>query len=394
MYYCNVHFDTMCGMDDHSMDESHENYCGRGAPPDDVPTAEPADPDRRNFLRATAGAASAGALLGAGVESVGAHHTQNPHADRWIAADSSNYTNDSRGAGQIDWVVNHCTVGSYNSAINWFQNSSANVSAHYVISNYEHTDGAPGEVTQMVHHEDQAWHASGSNSPTIGIEHEWHEDYGRYFTDACYEASAQVCRYLSFELGVPLAYYTGDTCIYDHSGGIVGHRDTPNNSWCGSYATKSCPGPDWDTHRYLQWLLSGRFRLNNQNSGKVAEVAGVTANGDTVQQWGDNGSTWQHWNFQHRGNDQYSIINRYSGKAMEVDDWGTNNGDDVIQWDYHGGANQLWNVIHVANGYYRIINVNSGKALEVDGWGTNNGDSLIQWDYHGGANQLWYLDPI
>lgn len=214
--------------------------------------------ERRSFLQATGTTAGVGGLYAAGIDTARAHHTQTNAADRFVAADSSNYSNSSRGAAEIDWIVVHCTVGSYAGAINWFRNPDANVSAHYVVSNYDHTDYPPGHVTQMVHHEDVAWHASGTNSPSIGIEHEWHEDYGRYFTDECYQASAAIVRELADQYNIPLEYYTYDEARCQQGGGIIGHRHAPTSSTsCDHTSTKSCPGPDWDPDTFMYYVRNG-----------------------------------------------------------------------------------------------------------------------------------------
>jgi pectate lyase C len=43
-------------------------------------------------------------------------------------------------------------------------------------------------------------------------------------------------------------------------------------------------------------------------------------------------------------------------------------------------------------GYYKILNKYSGKALEVKGFSTANGSNTIdQWTWSGGDNQQWSL---
>ena len=86
----------------------------------------------------------------------------------FVAAHSGNYTNASRSTSDIDTVVVHTAQGSYSGTANWFANSSASASAHYVIRSSD------GEVTQMVWEEDVAWHAghSSTNWSSIGIEQE------------------------------------------------------------------------------------------------------------------------------------------------------------------------------------------------------------------------------
>ncbi|ELZ08894.1 N-acetylmuramyl-L-alanine amidase, negative regulator of AmpC, AmpD [Halovivax asiaticus JCM 14624] len=213
--------------------------------------------NRRTFLKTSGLSAGIGGAFGAGSMTAGASHRQTNAADRFLAADSSNYSAANRGTAEIDWIVVHCTVGSYTSAIDWFRDPSANVSAHYVISNYEHTAYDPGHVTQMVHHEDMAWHASGTNSSSIGIEHEWHSDYGGYFTEECYQASAAVVRELADQYDIPLEYYEHGSARCNQAGGIIGHRHAPQDAYCNDLPSKSCPGPDWDPDTFMDYVRNG-----------------------------------------------------------------------------------------------------------------------------------------
>ena len=97
---------------------------------------------------------------------------------KWNPAYSGNYTNASRGASQINYVVIHTTQGSYAGTISWFKNPSAKVSSHYVVRSSD------GQVTQMVDDQDIAWHDACFNSNTIGIEHEGYvQDPGKWYTD-------------------------------------------------------------------------------------------------------------------------------------------------------------------------------------------------------------------
>lgn len=212
--------------------------------------------ERRKFLKATGAAAGTGAALSAGAGTAAAA-TEDPHSDRYVSADSSNYSTEWRGTNDINWIVVHYTVGSYSGAINWFQNSSANVSAHYVVSNYEDTAYSPGHTTQMVDHKDRAWHASASNTPSIGIEHEYYSDYGQYFTEDCYQASGQLIDWLCDEYDIPKQYYHDHTCIFSEPGGIIGHTHSPAASDCSSYNSTACPGPDWEPSRLMNYVGDG-----------------------------------------------------------------------------------------------------------------------------------------
>ncbi|HEX8626937.1 MAG TPA: RICIN domain-containing protein [Catenuloplanes sp.] len=47
-----------------------------------------------------------------------------------------------------------------------------------------------------------------------------------------------------------------------------------------------------------------------------------------------------------------------------------------------------------AGGYRKLINRNSGKALDVTGGATADGAAVIQWTDNGGPHQQWTLPPL
>ncbi len=153
----------------------------------------------------------------------------------FVSASSANYTNSSRTGADIDVIVIHTVQGSYAGCISWFQNSDASVSAHYVV---RRSDGA---ITQMVHHEDRAWHAGNSeyNRRSIGIEHEGFIDRADNYTDPMLESSAALVRWLAADLGIPLDR--------DH---IIGHIEVPR-------ATHTDPGPHWPWDRFMALVTDG-----------------------------------------------------------------------------------------------------------------------------------------
>ncbi len=134
--------------------------------------------------------------------------TDYPGAARFSPAHSSNQSSRSGGASAIRRVVIHTVEGSYSGAISWFQNPSANVSAHYVVRKSD------GEVTQMVRDSKKAWHVCGSNNDTIGIEHEGAASNAATWTPAILDSSARLTAYLVNEYNIPIDR--------DH---IVGHGE-------------------------------------------------------------------------------------------------------------------------------------------------------------------------
>ena len=90
----------------------------------------------------------------------------------------------------------------------------------------------------------------------------------------------------------------------------------------------------------------------------------------------------------------YEIVNRASGKCLDVQGQSLANGALVQQWGCWGGANQLWKLVSVETGYYQIVNKNSGKCLDVKGQSLANGAQLQQWACWSGGNQRFRMTDI
>ncbi|MBB6545301.1 N-acetylmuramoyl-L-alanine amidase [Nonomuraea rubra] len=176
----------------------------------------------------------------------------------WVPASSSNYRVSSRETSyNIDRVVIHVTQGSYAGTISWFQNPSAQVSAHYVVKS------SNGAITQMVRDKDVAWHAGNStyNNRSIGIEHEGWVSDPSWFTDAMYRASAALTRYLCDKYGIPKTRT-----------GIIGHNEVPG-------ATHTDPGSHWNWTTYMNYVTGGggtpswTTTVDNATSGQFTASA-------------------------------------------------------------------------------------------------------------------------
>ncbi|MET7684300.1 N-acetylmuramoyl-L-alanine amidase [Streptomyces sp. NPDC005423] len=150
----------------------------------------------------------------------------------WIAASDANYRIAERPDDyMIDRVVIHVTQSTYPVALKVFEDPGHRAAAHYVVR------ARDGHVTQMVRELDVAYHAGNRewNERSIGIEHEGFVDApDRWFTDASYRASAQLCAAICARYGIPVDR--------EH---IVGHHEVPGTD-------HTDPGPYWDWDRYLR----------------------------------------------------------------------------------------------------------------------------------------------
>ena len=186
----------------------------------------------------------------------------------WVPAYSGNYTNASRAGSSINYVIIHDVEGSYEGCISWFQNSAANVSAHYVVSN-------EGDITQMVREEDIAWHAGNwsYNEQSVGIEHEGYASDPNSYPDTMYAASSALTRYLTDKYSIPR---TRDF--------VIAHVEVPGSS-------HTDPGPYWQWDYYME-LIEGGSQITGTLVGYVRETdiyEGAPIAGATITL--DNGRT-------------------------------------------------------------------------------------------------------
>lgn len=133
----------------------------------------------------------------------------------------------------------------------------------------------------------------------------------------------------------------------------------------------------------------------NRNSGKALEIFDyLHDNGGNAVQWTDLNGDNQYWRFVSVGSGYYSLINANSGRALEVFDWSTADGGNVVQWqNYRNNYNQHWRIVDI-DGHVQLINRHSGKALEVYNHSTVDGANVVQWTSTGNPNQQWRLDKI
>jgi N-acetyl-anhydromuramyl-L-alanine amidase AmpD len=159
-------------------------------------------------------------------------------------ADYGNYDPANRPKDmQIKYIVIHDTEGSYDSAIDHFQDTTSYVSAHYVIRS---SDGA---VTETVRPKDVAWGAGNwyMNMHSINIEHEgFASDGAGWYTEAMYQSSAKLVRYLAKQYNISLDR--------QH---IIGHDEISKVSVGGVAASHWDPGAYWDWNHYMD-LVQGK----------------------------------------------------------------------------------------------------------------------------------------
>jgi hypothetical protein len=137
------------------------------------------------------------------------------------------------------------------------------------------------------------------------------------------------------------------------------------------------------------------YVLVNRNSGKALDVYNLsTADGGRITQWARNDGNQQQWQFVDSGDGYYRLKSRHSSKVLDIHNWSTANGGPIVQWTDHNGTNQQWRLADSPDGHVRLISRHSGKTLEVQGASTTDGGNIVQYDDWGGTNQQWQLVQI
>ncbi|WP_433789258.1 non-reducing end alpha-L-arabinofuranosidase family hydrolase [Actinoplanes sp. CA-252034] len=136
---------------------------------------------------------------------------------------------------------------------------------------------------------------------------------------------------------------------------------------------------------------SASYVLVNRTSGKALDVYNLATNdGARITQWTRNDQAQQQWQFVDSGGGFYRLKSRHSGKVLEVYSFSTADGGSIVQWTDNNTTNQQFSIQDI-DGYIQLINRNSGKAVEVQGASTADNANIVQYSDWNGANQQWQL---
>lgn len=142
------------------------------------------------------------------------------------------------------------------------------------------------------------------------------------------------------------------------------------------------------------------YRIVNKATGKALGVGSSAANGAAVAGRTESGAPDQRWVIDDLGLGKYKIVNKQSGRVMDVTGASKSPGSPVIQWtDSETTAdpavvNQQWAISNVGNGYFKITSMNSQLALENSNGSAADGNPVVQNTYTGSDSQLWKVESI
>ncbi|GAB2622192.1 hypothetical protein Aab01nite_76570 [Paractinoplanes abujensis] len=152
----------------------------------------------------------------------------------------------------------------------------------------------------------------------------------------------------------------------------------------------TAPGPAGETAS-----TPASYRVVNRNSGKCLDVAdGNAADGTNVRQWACNGAAAQHWRIEDQGDDTNRLVNVATGKALDVADCSSADGADIRQWTWLNNTCQRFRLVYTATGgWVRLVNAATGKVADVAACGTGDGADVRQWSWLSNTCQQWQVVP-
>jgi ricin-type beta-trefoil lectin protein len=135
------------------------------------------------------------------------------------------------------------------------------------------------------------------------------------------------------------------------------------------------------------------YTVTNVNSGECVDArSAATANGTAVQQYTCNGTGAQQWTFTATDGGYFQVGNA-NAPGQVWDDTNVSGADSspIQLWTYGGGANQQWQPVLESGDTYHLVNRFSGKCLDVPGASTAESVQLQQYTCNGTAAQSFTL---
>ncbi|TDD18223.1 family 43 glycosylhydrolase [Nonomuraea diastatica] len=137
------------------------------------------------------------------------------------------------------------------------------------------------------------------------------------------------------------------------------------------------------------------YTLVNRNSGKCLEVSGgSSSDGANIQQWTCGGGANQRWRVEDQADDTSRLVNVATGKVVDVADCASADGTGIRQWSWLDNTCQRFRLVYTASGgWVRIVNAATGKVADVADCGTADGADVRQWSWLDNTCQQWSLRP-
>src|SRR5690625_2867399 len=183
--------------------------------------------------------------------------------------------------------------------------------------------------------------------------------------------------YVEFAIDAPASgAYDLSIRYANGSGTLASHVLTVN----GGIANNVLYSPTIDWGRY-QWSTTQVTLNNGPNLLRLTKDVGYTEI-DTV-----------HLNTAAALDPQFQVINRNSGKLLEILGASLLDGAPAGQWGHTGHATQVWRLSSQSSNFH-LKNTHSGKFLEIPGAAAGNGVEAAQWGPTGHLTQEWSASTV
>ena len=137
---------------------------------------------------------------------------------------------------------------------------------------------------------------------------------------------------------------------------------------------------------------TAEFMIVNRRSKKALQVTGA-GDGLVVEQHTPTGEDNQVWTKEKTGT-CVKLINKGTGKVLDVMNEGTVNGTWAQTWRDVDGASQQWKIIDVTITYKKLLNVRANKVLDVVDMSSEDGAPAQIWEDVDGVGQQWKLVQV
>ena len=140
--------------------------------------------------------------------------------------------------------------------------------------------------------------------------------------------------------------------------------------------------------------MSGEYKLLNRNSGKYMDINNnSTSDYANVVQYNDEGNEkFQRFRLEEiDSSGVYYIYNVGAERYLQINDFRELNGQMVETFQYTGYANQQFILVNAGDGYYYLVARFCGKPVETPDNSTDPGEWLKIYDNIGTYTQQWQL---
>lgn len=135
--------------------------------------------------------------------------------------------------------------------------------------------------------------------------------------------------------------------------------------------------------KYVKTVENGTYVIaSNQNGFKVVDVSGgSTQSKANIQLYEANGTDAQKFDVKWVATDDedggyYLIVNRKSGKVIDICGGADTNGTNIWQYDGNDTDAQKWEILPTGDGAYYILSKKNGKAIDVQYGSIKNGTNI------------------